>query len=100
MADLNLTQADADALLAMEKRRADDADALASRLLRIREGMIDSHLSVVVGYMASPGGLNGEADMRDWILEKVTPDVYDLSSESEQFKQAAEAGLQAAGVAV
>ncbi len=77
-----------------------DADALASRLLRIRDGMLDSHLSMVVGYVASPGGLNGEADMRDWIREKVTPDVYDLASEGEQFRDAAESGLQAAGLAV
>jgi hypothetical protein len=75
-----------------------DADALVSKLLRIKEAPGAISMYMVVGYVASPGGLNGETDMRDWIREKVTPDVYDLVSEEGLFRSAAAAGLERAGV--
>jgi hypothetical protein len=77
-----------------------DADALVSKLLRIKAAPSAISMHVVVGYVASPGGLNGEADMRDWIREKVTPDVFDLVSEDVQFQTAAAAGLEGAGLEV
>ena len=62
-----------------------DADALVSKLLRIKEGP-DGDTTFVIGYLASPGGLNGETHMRYWMQEKISPDVYDLNSEQEKFR--------------
>jgi hypothetical protein len=75
-----------------------EADALVSKLLRIKAAPSAIAMHVVVGYVASPGGLNGETDMRDWIRETVTPDVFDLVSEDVQFQAAATAGLDSAGL--
>jgi hypothetical protein len=75
-----------------------DADALVSRLLRIKAVSSAIVLRVVVGYIASPGGLNGETDMRDWIRERVTTDVFDLASEETLFQSAAQAGLDGTGI--
>lgn len=63
-----------------------DADALVSKLLRVMAGGIGP-TKFIVGYLASPGGLNGEGHMRDWIREQVTPDVYDLNAEQVQFRE-------------
>jgi len=75
-----------------------DADALVSRLLRIQDARTSLRTEVIVGYIASPGGLNGETDMRDWIRAKVTEHVYDLVLEEPRFQSAAEASLAAVGV--
>ncbi len=72
-----------------------DADALVSRLLRIREG---GAVNVLIGYVASPGGLNGETDMRDWIEAKVTQNVFDVISESERFQAAAVREFESLGL--
>jgi hypothetical protein len=75
-----------------------DADALVSRLLRIMEGPAAPELHVVIGYVASPGGLNGETDMRDWLQAKITPNVFDLVYEASKFQSATMQQLQLAGV--
>jgi hypothetical protein len=76
-----------------------DADALVSRLLRIRAAMQDqTALHTIVGYTASPGGLNGETHMKDWIAERITSDVYDLTRESESFRGATVGALADVGI--
>lgn len=67
-----------------------DADALVSRLLRIREANgRHSNKSVValVGYLASPAGLNGEAALVKWIEMKAEAKTYDLLSECQTFAE-------------
>jgi len=61
-----------------------DADALVSRLLRIRAAN-DRAMVTCVGYVASPNGLNGEAALVDWIKEKVQAYTFDLVNEREPF---------------
>lgn len=63
-----------------------DADALASRLMRIKAA--NKKVEMIVGYTASRDGLNGEADMRDWLMEKVTDMVFDLTAEDGAFRAA------------
>lgn len=71
------------------KNARHDADALVSKLLRIRASGGDRHTSVIIGYIASPGGLNGETHMRNWMCEKITPDVFDLTSGDEALRRRA-----------
>lgn len=66
-----------------------DADALVSRLLRIKSAYSDRRIELIVGYATSPGGLNGEAHMRDWIQSQVTENVFDVVSENDEFRRAA-----------
>jgi len=73
-----------------------EADALVSKCLRIRAGSSDQ-TRFVIGYLASPGGLNGETHMRDWMVEQVSPDVYDLNAEQERFRSRTLSLLDASG---
>ena len=66
-----------------------EADALVSRLMRIRQAYQNRPVQIIVGYASSPGGLNGEAHMRDWILEKVTDQVFDMIGQNAEFQRAA-----------
>jgi hypothetical protein len=72
----------------------DEADALVSRFMRIVAAYSGRPVSVIVGYTASPGGLNGERHMRDWIRERLTSDVFDLVSEGQQFQAATRAAWE------
>jgi len=76
---VNLASADAET----------ETDALVSKLQRIREsnGQVSSHKEVVavVGYLASPSGLNGEAALVDWIRQKGDAKTFDLVREREKF---------------
>ena len=74
----------------------DEADALVSRLLRIRAGG-SGEIKFVIGYLTSPGGLNGEGHMKDWIVDKVSPYVYDLNSERDAFRSRTETLLKVSG---
>lgn len=62
-----------------------DADALTSRLLRIKAGPLSGCTRFVLGYIASPSGLNGEGVMKDWIEEKAGSRLYDVVNEAPQF---------------
>jgi hypothetical protein len=66
-----------------------DVDALASRLLRIREGNEQRDVRFVLGYVASPGGLNGEAVLKEWIEHKVGTPMFNLDREEDSFRDAA-----------
>ena len=75
-----------------------DADALVSRLLRIRAGSAELTTRFVIGYLASPGGLNGETHMREWMKDQITGDVYHLNTEREQFRDRTHSLLGEAGI--
>jgi hypothetical protein len=62
-----------------------DADALVSRILRVRAGP-ERGVRFVVGYLSSPGRLNGEDHLRAWIRRKATRDVYDINAERDTFR--------------
>ena len=76
-----------------------DTDSLVSRLLRVREGngigVAQKQIAVMVGYPASPEGLNGEAALRDWIEKKVDAKTFDLINQEGQFRDAVNQGLSA-----
>ena len=66
-----------------------EADALVSRFLRIGAAYQNRPVRFIVGYSSSPGGLNGEGHMRDWIQAKLTDQVFDLSTQKTEFQDAA-----------
>jgi len=65
-----------------------DADALASRVQRIIAGD-EQPTEFLLGYIASPGGLNGEGVLVDWIQEKSGVRMYDLIAEDAAYEEAA-----------
>ncbi len=71
----------------------DEADKLTSRVQRIREGNRTGEILFVLGYITSPGGLNGEAALRDWIQFKTGETLFDLSREQREFREQAQAAL-------
>ena len=77
-----------------------DADALVSKLRRIQEGNEERNIKFVIGYVASPGGLNGETHMRDWMRKMVTSDVYDVASEKKRLYDVARTKLAEIGISV
>ena len=74
--------------LAAPKARK-EADALVSRYMRIRAAYATRTVRMIVGYASSPGGLNGEAHMCDWIREKVTGKVFDVITQNAELQEAA-----------
>lgn len=75
-----------------------DADALVSKLMRIEEANATNHTVIrIVAYTSSPGGLNGESHMKEWIATKVSSHVYDLNRERERLRDAAGQALSAIG---
>ena len=77
-----------------------DADALASRLLRAKTGT-GGRKKFLVGYLAPPDGLNGQAVLRDWIVEQTEAEAFDLLRERDEFHDAArDAATEVAGQAV
>ncbi len=71
------------------RRARKEADALVSRFMRIQAAYPNRSIRVIVGYSSSPGGLNGEAHMREWIREKVTEEVFDMVAQNAEFREAA-----------
>ena len=53
------------------------ADATVSRLLRLRSGL-DGHCGILVGYLASPEGINGESVLLKWLEEQTGALTFDL----------------------
>lgn len=74
--------------LASPQHAEDDADALVSKALRIKAGNVPTDF--ILGYLASPGGLNGEGVLVDWIEEKLGARPFDLIREIPQFQEAAD----------
>lgn len=75
----------------------EDADALVSRLQRVREtngSLKGKRVIAVVGYLASPHGLNGEAALVDWINYKGDAQTFDLTRQREVFSATVEAHVE------
>ena len=70
-------------------RARKEADALVSRFMRIQAAYPKRTVRMIVGYSSSPGGLNGEAHMCEWIREKVTEEVFDVIGQNKEFQKAA-----------
>jgi hypothetical protein len=66
-----------------------DAGAMESRLCRIKESGTAINPRFVLGYLASAGGLNGEAALKEWIEYRVAARMYDLRNEQQEFREAA-----------
>ena len=77
--------------LAAPKARK-EADALVSRFMRIQAAYPKRTVRMIVGYSSSPGGLNGEAHMCQWIRETVTEEVFDVVAQDVEFREAAAEG--------
>jgi hypothetical protein len=68
-----------------------DAGDQTYRLVGKAEWLRDGEKPVtfIVGYLASPNGLNGEAVYRDWIQDRLHVKCFDLLREGEQFQEEA-----------
>jgi hypothetical protein len=75
-----------------------DADAIVSKMRRVLEEQHEAHL--LIGYVASPGGLNGEADMLAWIRQELTEHAFNLVRERSAFRLAAARALADVGLDV
>jgi hypothetical protein len=60
------------------------ADATASRLMRLRAGS-GQPCEVMIGYLASPEGLNGESVLVDWLQERTRARTFDLLKDRQEF---------------
>lgn len=79
--------------LASPQNAERDADALTSRAMRIREGAT-LRTEFLIGYVSSPGGLNGEYALKAWIEEKLDTTLFDLNRERDRFEEAAVAAVE------
>lgn len=66
-----------------------DADALTSRMLRVREAADQTETHFVIGYQSSPSGLNGETALKEWIESRLRIRLYDLLREKDAYQQMA-----------
>jgi hypothetical protein len=65
------------------------ADATASKLMRLQAGLQED-CDVMIGYLASPEGLNGEKVLVDWLRERVGAKVFDLMKDRKAFLETAD----------
>lgn len=72
------------------------ADAMVSRLRRIKVSQTDA--TIIVGYLESPNGLNGESDMLEWIRDQVTDQTYSLITQGDELRRASRSALENIGV--
>jgi hypothetical protein len=70
-----------------------DADRLASKVGRVRQNAEATDTHFVLGFLASPGGLNGEAALKAWIEQQSGSPMYDLDREPDAFRSAVESAL-------
>jgi Protein of unknown function (DUF3037) len=64
-------------------------DATASRLMRLQAG-VHEDCEVMIGYLASPEGLNGESVLVDWLREQTRARTFDLLKDRKEFLAAAD----------
>jgi hypothetical protein len=81
---------------------ATEADALVGKLQRVRANGSahptgDRSVIAIVGYVASPDGLNGEGFLKDWIEEAGDATALDVEREPDQLRAATERAIQEAG---
>lgn len=76
-----------------------EADAMVGKLWRARTNGSPEKREFIafVGYYSSPGGLNGEAFLKDWIEQKAQVETFDVIREKERLRQAVERALHQAG---
>ena len=60
------------------------ADATVSKLLRLRSGL-GGDFSILVGYLASPDGINGESVLLKWLEEQTGALALDLMKQRADF---------------
>ena len=77
------------------------ADEVVGKLQRARhngDGFSPKHRPVwaIVGYLSSPGGLNGEGYLKDWIEKAGRAKAFDLLRENELLRNAAREAMQQA----
>jgi hypothetical protein len=83
-----------------------ETDALVSRLLRIDDYASGTDLSpgrqmvAFVGYLTSPGGLNGEAALVKWIEQKAGARTFDLVRDKGRFAGSVEMEMNDLGLTV
>ena len=66
-----------------------EADATTSRLCRVKENSSGLDVQLVVGYLASPGGLNGEHALKQWMEYRLGTPLHDLVRDAGRFKSVA-----------
>jgi hypothetical protein len=71
-------------------------DALVSKLMRLIEGP-EKKCTFLVGYLASPHGLNGEAPLVEWLERKTAAKTFNLKTQREDFHEAARQSVRSAG---
>ncbi len=64
-----------------------ESDSVVSRLLRLLEA--ENRVELLLGYLSSPGGLNGEKVLVEWIKHRTGARTFDLQREREQFRREA-----------
>ncbi|HXE32064.1 MAG TPA: hypothetical protein VN515_09720, partial [Terriglobales bacterium] len=74
-------------------------DALVSRIQRVRarQDQPGRPVMAVVGYLASPAGLNGERALLEWIQQKAEASTFDLLREGAQLGDRVHAALAEVG---
>ena len=65
-----------------------ESDATVSRLLRLREG-VRENTEILIGYLASPEGLNGEGVLVEWMAHQTKARVLDLTQQRSEFRETA-----------
>jgi hypothetical protein len=97
---LNGTSADVivDAVNLSSSDAPRQADEVVGKLQRARSnglGPVKKERPVwaIVGYVSSPGGLNGEAYLKNWIEQAGDAKVFDLIREGEKIQEAAREAL-------
>jgi hypothetical protein len=73
-----------------------ETDATASKLQRVQRG-VGAECHFLIGYLASPEGLNGESVLVDWLRETTHAEAFDLMKERQDFHSAAERLVSQAG---
>lgn len=71
-----------------------DVDALRGRARRITAGNEMRNVKMLVGYLASSGGLNGERPLKDFLESELGVHLYDLDRERSGFWEQANAEFQ------
>jgi hypothetical protein len=92
-----------DAINLSGKDAAESADEMVGKLQRSRlngNGLLPKSRPVlaIVGYISSPGGLNGETYLKTWIEEGGKAKVFDLLREQPQFRDATQIALSEASL--
>lgn len=63
-----------------------NADQALGKLMRLRAGM-QCRCKIAIAYITSPGGLNGEKVLVDYMRDKVDAEAFDLVREGDRFRR-------------